>query len=146
LRELVEEELEQFVVQRRQSEEKALPGARLDAAVEITPFQFVLRRCQGLDAAQRQAAAVDSNQPKAAFVLCPDPEGLSRPGQLLQFFAWQQLAVPLDRGGSQRGLVEAVGERGAKRRFGIGLFLMCVRRATAKRAPKTCVAVYQMTK
>ena len=146
LSELVEKELEQFTVERGQGEEEALPSERLDTAVEIALFQFVLGRSQRFNATQRQATAVDRNQPKAAFMLCPDPNGLGRPRQLPQLRVGQQLALPLDRRGSQHRLAEPVGERGAKTRFGGGLFLMCVGRATARRAPKTWVAVYQITK
>jgi hypothetical protein len=106
----------------------------------------VLGGRERLNTAQGQAATLHCNQAKPTFILCPDPQRLGGPPQELQLCEREERAVPLDGRRDQRGLVEAMGERGAKLRFGVGLFLTCVRRATAKRAPKRCVAVYQITR
>jgi len=139
--EVVEENLTQASVESWQFKKKAFATQWLDAAVEVKTLQFVLVWGERFDSAQGHAAAQDGDEAEAAFVLRPHTDRLRRPRQMVEDGERHQLCFPADRLLSEGGLAQAVFERLAEACL-IGLFfLRCVRRATAKRAPRTCVAV-----
>lgn len=138
---VVKKDLKQAGVESWQFQKKAFARQWLDAAVKRKALPFVLIRRARFDAAQRQAAAQDGDQSEVAFVLCPDAQRLLGPGQLVEGAPRQQFNAPADWLGGQYSLAQALFQRGAEERLIAFFFLMWLRRATASRAPSTCVAV-----